>query len=163
MSEAAAGVAAPAAAHLQQPGGAAVAVADPSQMAAQGSFYAQPGYYPAVSYAAGQQYQVMSPYQYVIPQAAYQQPTYGWAYYQPGAQTVRPDGTAQVINPALGVLPVKQDPSQLSEREQKALRRKQANRESARRSKIRKKAESEDLGKRAEDLVDENKSVHEIV
>jgi len=71
------------------------------------------------------------------------------------------DGTAQVINPALGVLPVKQDPSQLSEREQKALRRKQANRESARRSKIRKKAESEDLGKRAEDLVDENKSVHE--
>ena len=42
------------------------------------------------------------------------------------------------------------------ERELKRQRRKQSNRESARRSRLRKQAECEDLGKRVDKLQDEN-------
>jgi plant G-box-binding factor len=45
------------------------------------------------------------------------------------------------------------------EREVKRQRRKQSNRESARRSRLRKQAECDDLGTRATKLVDENESL----
>mmetsp|Transcript_15935 Transcript_15935/g.37756 ORF Transcript_15935/g.37756 Transcript_15935/m.37756 type:complete len:223 (-) Transcript_15935:543-1211(-) len=120
----------------------------------QGTYYSQ-GYYPTVSYAAAQPLggsQVIGAYQYVMPQAGFVQPSYGWAYYPAGVQQ---DGTSQLLPiSGLAIAPAKDDNS-LSESEQKALRRKQANRESARRSKIRKKAESESLEKRAEELEEE--------
>lgn len=49
------------------------------------------------------------------------------------------------------------------ERELKRQRRKQSNRESARRSRLRKQAECEDLGKRVEKLNDENKMLRDEI
>jgi len=147
----------------QQPGAASIVGVDHS--AAQASFYTQAGYYPTVSYAAGQAFgnaaQMMSSYQYVVPQAAaaYSQPTYGWAYY-PSTNGQQDVAAAQAMT-GMAVIPAKDTvgATPMSEREQKAMRRKQANRESARRSKIRKKTESESLGKRAETLDEEHVSL----
>lgn len=75
-----------------------------------------------------------------------QGPAPSWPFY--------PYGNVQT-NPTESTRPQEH----MSEREMKALRRKQANRESARRSKLRKKLEVEALSKRARDLQDE----HEVL
>mmetsp|Transcript_39478 Transcript_39478/g.87814 ORF Transcript_39478/g.87814 Transcript_39478/m.87814 type:complete len:135 (+) Transcript_39478:195-599(+) len=68
------------------------------------------------------------------------QPYAQLAYAQLAPTFSQPNPAAQPSGPAVK--------HELSEREQRALKRKQANRDSARRSKLRKKQEIEELGKK---------------